>query len=427
MFLFGKSKKDERSLRSGTVEKSNSRMIAVPYNAEDISDLMAVGERLKDADEIKIKSIETEVRVEYKDVEYAIEFGYIDINVQPEDPAMNSLREDEKQIVLLARRALYVDMTFSENNVDSFHLQIKLLNMLAPNMAALMDCNSYRMHSGRWAVMTAESSVPPAPDYLFVIHCVHEEENGDSVWLHTHGLNRCGTIELEILGTTVENYSNFGNALNAIAGRLIGDNKFIDEKEPITIGVSEGNEDIVVTWQRSEWSLKDFPKGILGSAEDRDDEHSINMGVIYAYDSEKDVINGKLTSILKYENQLTNNTIYYKSTAETQRMRALALERVEYLKKISAAFDDRSILIKVGLTPDAEFEFDPDYHEYIWFEANEMGEETFKATLTQDAYYVKGMIEGVQAEFAYSEIVDWRVYTLENVFTPDNVYLFDCK
>lgn len=427
MFLFGKSKKDERSLRSGTVEKDNSRMIAVTLDAVDISDPKVVVGRLKDTDEIAIKSIEPEICVVYRGMEYIIEFGDMALNVSPEDPALNSLREDEKQIVLSARRALFVDMTFSENNVDSFHLQIKLLNMLAPNMAALMDCNAYRMHSGRWAVMAAESSVPPAPEYLFVIHCVHGDENGDSVWMHTHGLNRCGTIELEILGTTVENYSNFGNALNAIACRLIGDNKFIDEKEPIVIGVSEGNENIVATWQRSEWSLDEFPKGILGGAEDRDDEHSINMGVIYVYACEKDVMNGKLTSILKYEKQLTNNTIYYKSTNETNRMRALALERVEYLKKISSAFDEHSTLIKVGLTPDAEYEFDPDYHEYIWFEANEMGEETFKATLTQDAYYVKGMTEGVQGEFAYSEIVDWRVYTKEQVFTPDNVYLFDCE
>lgn len=430
MFLFGKSKKNESSLRSGIVEKVKSRMIAIPYDDGDIADPKVVFDRFKDTDEIKIKSTEPnifEAYVVYKETEYKIEVGNLDINVTPDDPALNVLRESERQVILKAKHGLCVDMIFSDNNMDSFHLQIKLLNMLVPNMAVLIDCDSYRMHSGRWAVMTAESSVPPSPEYMFVLHCVNERESGSSVWIHTHGLNRCGTIELEILGTTVENYEDFGHALNQIVHRLIGDNKFIDEKEPFVIGVSQGNEDIVVTWQRSEWSLKDFPKNILGGPDDRDDEHSINMGVIYVYAREKDIINGKLTSVLKYEKQLTDNPIFYKSTEETRRMRALALERVEYIKKLKDAFDESTVLIKIGLKPDAEYEFDPEYNEYIWFEANELGDDMFKATLTQDAYYVKGMTEGVQGEFAYSEVVDWRVYTKEKVFSPDNIYLFEFK
>jgi hypothetical protein len=273
--------------------------------------------------------------------------------------------------------------------------------------------------------MTAESDVAPSPNCMFIAHIVNDTEKSDSVWLHTHGLNRCGTIELEILGANMGNWRNLGNALNEIAYRLIGDNKFIDEKEPITVGVFADNKDIVVTWQRSEWALRDFPKGILGGVDDRNDEHSINMGVVYVYASEKDAMNGKLTSILKYAEKLTENTVYYKTTAETQRMRALALERVEYMKKISASLKDCTVLIKIGLTPDPEYGFDDDQYEYIWFEADEMGEDTFKATLTQDAYYVEGMTEGVQREFLYSEIVDWRVFNDEETFTPDDVYLFD--
>ena len=425
MFLFGKSKKDENSLRSGTVEKTISRMIAVPFDAIDISDPAVLKGRLKDTDELKFRFEEDETYVTYKEIEYYVQFGDMSLKVAPDDPTLDSLSESTREAVLNARRAVYVDMVFSENNMESFHLQIKLLNMLVPNMAALMDCASYRMHPGRWAVLTAESAVPPSPEYMFVMHAVNDKKDNGKVWLHTHGLNRCGTIELEILGANTENANGFGTFLNNVAARLIGDNKFIDEKEPFLAGVSTGNEDIVVTWQRSEWALKDFRKKILGGKDDRDEEHDINMGVLYVYAREKDVMEGKLTSVLKREEQLTNNAIYYKSTEETQRMRALALERMEYLKKISEAYDERVVLIKIGLNPDPKYDFDPDYHEYIWFEAVDMRENDFSAVLTQDAYYVDDMKEGVKAEFSYDDVVDWRVFTQERTFYPENVYLFE--
>ncbi|MBQ5513233.1 MAG: DUF4026 domain-containing protein, partial [Bacteroidales bacterium] len=62
------------------------------------------------------------------------------------------------------------------------------------------------------------SKVAPSPDYMFTIHAVNDSEEGtDSVWLHTHGLTRCGTIELEILGADLDNWQELGNALNQIA------------------------------------------------------------------------------------------------------------------------------------------------------------------------------------------------------------------
>ena len=36
---------------------------------------------------------------------------------------------------------------------------------------------------------------------------------------------------------------------------------------------------------------------------------------------------------------------------------------------------------------------------------------------------MEGMVEGVQKDFTYDEIVDWRVYCEDGVFTPDDVYL----
>ena len=425
MFLFGKSKRnDTKAFRSGTVERETSRMFAVPSDPDCIADTRLVHARLRDTDELTFgQTEEAPFSVTYKGTEYLFDTADVEFNIDRDDPSVMSLNERELSIVVGADHAFGVEMLYADNNMDSYHLQIKLLNMLVPDMAALFDSNAYRTHSGRWAVMTAGSKVAPSPDYMFTIHAVNDSEDGtDSVWLHTHGLTRCGTIELEILGANLSNWHDLGNVLNQIAHRLVGDNKFIDEMEPKLMGKAGDGRDIVVTWQRSEWSFRDFPKKIVGGPSDRDEEHSVNMGVIYLYENEEDQLDGKITPIVKWADALRENAVFFKTTSETQRMRALAQERIGWLRTLYKELPEKEIIVKIGLKPDPEHGFDEDRYEYIWFEADGLGDDGFSATLTQDAFYVAGMVEGVRRECRYDEIVDWRVTTSEDTFTPDNVY-----
>ena len=125
-----------------------------------------------------------------------------------------------------------------------------------------------------------------------------------------------------------------GKSLNHIAHRLIGENRFIDEMEPKLMGRTGDGRDIVVTWQRSEWSFKDFPRNIVGGPSDRDEEHSINMGVIYLYAHEEDQLEGKITPITEWADALSENTVFFLTGSETRRMRALAQERVDFLRML---------------------------------------------------------------------------------------------
>ena len=411
MFLFGKSKRyDSNALRSGNVEREPSRMFAIPSEPAAVLNREELWKNLHDTDELTFGQMrEAPFSVTYKGTEYLFDTADVEFDIDRDDPALMSLDEREIEIAAQADRAFGVEMIYADNNMDSYHLQVKLLDLLVPDMAALFDSNAYRAHSGRWARMTAASKVAPSPDYMYVIHAVNDSENGtDSVWLHTHGLTRCGTIELEILGADLNNWQDLGNALNQIAHRLVGDNQFIDEMEPKRMGQTGDGRDIVVTWQRSEWSFRDFPKKIVGGPSDRDDEHTVNMGVIYLYASEDDQLDGRITPIVRWADALSENAVFFKTSSETHRMKALAQE-----------------LIKIGLRPDPEHGFDDDQYEYIWFEADELREDGFTATLTQDAFYVKGMVEGVRRECRYDEIVDWRVITAEESYSPDNIYKYE--
>ena len=121
---------------------------------------------------------------------------------------------------------------------------------------------------------------------------------------------------------------------------------------------------------------------------------------------------------------MSENAVFFKTTSESQRMRALAQERIEWLRRLDRELDDRQIIVKIGLKPDPDAGFDDGQFEYIWFEPSEFREDGFTATLTQDAFYVRGMVQGVQRECTYDEIVDWRVYTREESYSPDNIYKY---
>ena len=427
MFLFGKSKSnDSRELRSGTVEREISRMIAIPSDPDSITDTDEVHARFHDTDELIFgQTAQAPFTVTYKGIEYVFDTADVEFDMEEDEPALGALSDSERETVIRADHAFGVEMFYADNNMDSYHLQVKLLNMLVPEMAAMFDDNAYRAHSGRWVRMTAESGVAPSPDYMYTIHAVNDSENGtDSVWLHTHGLTRCGTIELEILGAALNNWHDLGNALNQIAHRLVGDNKFIDEMEPKLMGKTGDGRDIVVTWQRSEWSFRDFPESIVGGPADRNDEHRINMGVIYLYATEDDQLDGRITPIVRWADALSENSIFFKTTSETLRMKALAHERVDWLKRLYNELPEKQIIVKIGLKPDPEYGFDDDQCEYIWFEADELRQDGFTATLTQDAFYVNGMVEGVKRNCGYDEIADWRVFISEETYSPDNIYKY---
>ena len=120
-----------------------------------------------------------------------------------------------------------------------------------------------------------------------------------------------------------------------------------------------------------------------------------------------------------------DNDIYFKSTEETQRMRALAQERLGYLREMYEQIPEKNVLVKLPLVPDEKYGMDEGQFEYIWFRVDEMREDGLTATLTQDAFYVDGMVEGVQKnDLRYEDIVDWRVYTPEGSFEPDNVFRY---
>lgn len=318
-----------------------------------------------------------------------------------------------------ATKALTVFMEFHEDSKKSYHLQLKIVVAMVPELLAIMDESAEKMISARWAVMAASSSVTPAANDLFMVQAISGKHG--EVWLHTHGLCRCGISELEILQSDKKNYSNHYQVISTFASFLL------DKKEPFTpgessafIGILTNEQPVVVTYLPWIEGLKEYKNSILGGAADREESHNSRTGLVFAYQSEEDEKNGKLSKISEFDREWGDNPIFFISDEETARMKALATERFHFVKE-QADHKDNKIIIKIGLPVNGE---DCDMeHEHIWFELVAFDGDRFKAKLLQEPYNVEGIHTGDEGWYTVEDVTDWIIYTPDFTVSPDKAYL----
>ena len=104
--------------------------------------------------------------------------------------------EEEKEQILNVKKALNVYMKFAGNPKKCYHLQLKLVYAMIPEMVALCDESAERMLNKKWVELSVKSNVLPAPISLYTVQAVYDE---NEVWLHTHGICRTGFSEFELL------------------------------------------------------------------------------------------------------------------------------------------------------------------------------------------------------------------------------------
>lgn len=420
----------KRELKSGNIEKEISYMMAVPRNIEDIKDPNDVIARLKEATLFKFKSFEMKknliIKVSYKDKDYELELIPEEFEISDLYTINHNFTEENYKAMVEAKAGLTVVMKFGESVVDSYHLQLKVLYTALPDMVGIVDFCTERIISSVWTKLAAESEIPPSPDYIYCVQAVSDEAG--NVWLHTHGLNRCGAIEVEILQSTKDTYQNHFYVLQTIAKRIISDGVFIDEEEPFFIGYMNNRQPLVATWVSWPIAVTSYKDNdIIGGIKDRIHGHKGNTGVVYIYLSEEDCNNRKYTHISAVDDEIENNSLMMFTVEETLRMSRLAKERIKYFK---AGIENTEVeihgLAKMGLLIDDEHQNEKgDDKEHIWFEILEMNGQKLRGILTQEPYYIKGLEVNSEMELSLEDLTDWILYTPNGQVTPDSVYLLE--
>ena len=313
-------------------------------------------------------------------------------------------------------KALVLTMKYNNDPKKEYYLQLKLAITMIPDLLGIIDDSKETLLPSKWVKMTTDTDIEVSANDLYNVHMVY---NNNDVWLHTHGLARCGLTELEILNSNKENYNNHYHLLNTYANYLI-DN--IDKKEKLKssyIGVLIDRTPVVVTNLIWTQALKYYKKLKLGNAKDRVSSHNTKTSVIFLYKSEEDEKNNILSKINDYDNLWGENPIFFISSEETKRMKLLAQERFNYV--INEFKKKKQILIKVGLPVKEEY----GSFEHIWFELLEVKDDKFKAKLTQEPYNVENMHEGDIGWYTIKDVTDWMIFEKDITITPNNTYIID--
>lgn len=390
--------------------------------------------------EYSIMSFNAEV--EYKETNFNVELYVCPTrNINLKDYALaNLIDEDSLNKALEQEYYLEVSMYFELEPLDSFHLQLKILDTIVPDASVLVDFMSYRLLSPKWLRMTAKSQIPPSPDYLYTIHGVYDDNGTDGVrryWFHTHGLHRCSSVELEIL-----NISQGAEQMNTLLNMTV--KKFLSsptkEREKFEIGYD--GMGINLCWLRWEEALKDLPKNVLGGFADRDEVDNVHAepsGILFAVE-EGDMISPEI-----YAKTLADNPIYYITTSETERMSALAKERFSSFEKVfreeykepekksflknlfgSKQEEDEqtwTFLVKLGLTVD-----DPNSgseKEHLWFDVSAIDNGRITGKLLNQPYWISGLYEGDINTYPLEVLTDWLIYSPEGSYTTDSIYVLE--
>lgn len=404
-----------------TIEKELSYIMGIPRNPEDIGTYESLVKKLEAYEEFGVRTLESNgekfIEIDYNNEHYIVQLLIEDFQVPELYTVAHQINEMDFNKIMETKTGITTVMEFGESNIDSYHFQLKLLSVLLPDMLGIMDYSSQKILSGRWAVMAGNSYIPPAPEYIYTIQAINDDDG--KVWLHTHGLRRCGSLELEILGSDINSYQDHGTVIQMTAKNIVT-NKYLDDSgEPFYIG-----EGIVGTWVPLDEILDTMAKDDLGGADSRNEEH-LDTAVIYVYLSEKDYNNKVYTHISQVNEQLKNNPVFFISDEETARMKGLALERWQYFAE---ALDnpENNGLIKFGLLADEEYRQEGNANlEHLWFHIKRINGDNITGELINQPYYIANLNEGDELTLKKSDLTDWIIYTPFAEITPDRVYLLD--
>lgn len=325
--------------------------------------------------------------------------------------------EEEMEAIARSESALTVFMEFPGDSRKAYHLQLKVVKAMVPDLLAVMDESAERLVSGRWVTLATESNVAPSAQSLFTVQAVGGE-NG-SVWLHTHGLNRCGLYELEVLGSDQDNYSDHFNVINTFASILLDSKDRPEPGDGVRIGMFDVNRPMVATYVSWTKGLSEYPGIDLGGIEDRRQGHNTKTAVVFLYKEEKDEMTRTFRKVSDFNGLWADNPLFFISTRETERMSALARERFGMVKYM--AEKNCPVILKIALRTDhGESEDD---HEHIWFELIRFDGDEFEARLTQEPYDVSAMHTGDVGRYSVDNVTDWLIQTPDFTVAPDNAYL----
>lgn len=418
------------------IKNTLSYTMVTSKNPDEIKDMDTIIDRLKTrCNEYNLEFVSLEhnenlncnmVIVKYLNKEFKINFfketlykqniEHLQIYHKLSYPEKETLEQEEIQGVTVA-------MDFSQANfhpVVGLHIQLKFMCCLVEDMSFCVDFNAERILSGVWCNIQAKSQTPPALKYLYTVQGVGSDTDDNKVWLHTHGLNRCGFIELEIMDSNTELANDHAIILSNFADWIISNPKPIEEGTPIIIGKDIHENNIILTWINWMEANKQYDKMLIGGRNYRDIAHSGPIGTVYAVEDRE---NSKIVPLSEVDTSNYKSILMVLPEQENVRISSLAKERINFLKNWSALSSAKAkVKIAFQIKDDIAEKCGSNF-EHLWCDLHKIDKDSVYCEVEQEPRYVSDHVaKGEKIKISLDNLSDWYLEVDGMQVTPDSVY-----
>lgn len=410
-------------MKSGIIKKTTSYIMGIPMNELDINTPQMIYDRIRESEEFELintsfddKNICPMVTVGYRGMEFLVDLKIEPVSaVSPDFMFSHPIPDTAMKKLKQAQIGLTVSLTFNDDILASHHFQLKFLNCIIPEMAAVVDFNVRRIFSPVWLKKTAASAVSPGPGYIYSINVAPDKENGGN-WIFTQGLNRCGFMELEVINAKNENVDFYATSISIAVNKAITECTFPGEMEQFEIAKLEDGKRLAVTWRFWKGEMSVYPAGLLGTGKKRPDAQSMFNGILFIWPedekSKKPVRANELEpfslekAVIEYSAEETKRIAVLASETLPDFIRGCTLPKAKAIVKIRMAAGD-------GKT------------EHVWAEVDQIDSENVYCTAVHDALFSEEIKSNEKFQTSVSNISDWLLNLNGTRVAPDNAFIVE--
>lgn len=403
-------------------------MMAVPKNKDEIRTPDAVMYRLNQTKDIHVLQVQVNKRtghpvatVEYKGKKYNIDFYAETFHLQPGYAFSHILSPEDTNAFKDTIHGVTTAMVYGENALECYHLQLKFMQCIIPNMAGAIDFNTERIVSGIWVGMTAMSDILPAPYHLCAVNGVSDTPDSKYAWIHTHGLNRCGFCELEIINADKERSTEYADMLSSLANKIIYEKNLPDEKKAVRPDNTNSENQLSAVWLDWRKAVEKYDENAIGGKKHRGGtSHNMFISSLFAYLSDKDAEEEKVTDLNDVPVEEIKTLLWNVPAEENKRAADLAKERLGFLRDGIMLNKNSRVMVKICLP----FERNGiKSMEYVWVNLHKIDHEAIYGIVETAPLYNNSVKQGDPVNVSISALADWILYTENQTVTPDTAYL----
>ncbi len=315
--------------------------------------------------------------------------------------------------------------------LGSLHHLVRLLTGAFEEIPALLDVDAERWYPRPALEELFGSDADPPPTVLWIIHMVTDDSGSGGVWVHTHGLWRCGLPELEMLEVPGELSRAAAELLNTVGGRML-ESMLPAPGEPLPVGPDL--DVTVVPWQ----AVAPFvsgPGGPVDRTGDEEDNPHVGLRAVVCgverLGTYKKIWQAPCEALARIAH---GEATVFLSARETERQARLARRgwpqlavafnglgphrvRIDSIPTGPEDGPAARFLLKAGLTAGGS----GGEREHLWFVVRRFEPERAEVELLNQPMFVRALSRGDVTWIGRDVVSDWSVVTPEGTYGPGEV------